>query len=77
MELSDQLHASPFRPQLPLDKRLIWPQSRSDAAEKREIPLPLIKPPSDSQKNTSSIMLLLLMMMMVGIMILMKLIICE
>jgi hypothetical protein len=66
---------SPFRLQFPLDKNMIWSQSRSDAVEKREIPLPGIKPPSDSQKNTNPIMLLLLMM--IGVMIMMKLIICE
>jgi hypothetical protein len=51
MELSDQLHASPFRLQSPLDRRLVWPQSRSDAVEKRDIPLPEIKPLSDDADN--------------------------
>jgi hypothetical protein len=57
-----------------LDRRLIWPQGRSHVEEEKEIPLQGIKPPSDSKKNANPIMLL---MMILGVMIMIKLIICE
>jgi hypothetical protein len=51
MELSDQLHTSPFLPQSPFNRRLVWPQSRSNAVEERDIPLSEMKPLSDDADN--------------------------